>query len=49
MIYYVMCAVFVIATGIVLSRYELVKARRERRERRERLRDRARRCVRSRN
>ncbi len=46
MIYYVMFAVLAIATGIVLSRYELVKARRERRER---LRDRTRRCVRSRN
>jgi len=43
MIYTILVMVFMIATGLMLSRYELQRTRRERRER---LRQRARRCVR---
>ena len=43
MIYTILAMVFWIATGLMLSRYELHRARRERRER---LNQRARRCVR---
>ncbi len=43
MIYTLIAMTFLIATGIVLSRYELYKRRRERSER---LRQRLRRCVR---
>ena len=42
-IYIILAGAFMIATGIVLANYELVK---QRRERSERLRNRARRCVR---
>ncbi|MDE0016821.1 MAG: hypothetical protein OXU51_11580 [Candidatus Poribacteria bacterium] len=43
MIYTILAMVFMIATGLMLSRYE---RHRTRRERRERLSQRARRCVR---
>ena len=43
MIYIILAGAFMVATGIVLANYELVK---QRRDRSERLRNRARRCVR---
>ena len=40
--FYLILTMLMIAVGLMLSRYELVKAKRERRER---LKQRARRCV----